>query len=74
MLQNILFAEQYGFCSGRSTQDAVADLVEYVTKNLDRRCSISAPYIDVAKAFDSINHNILLYDLHKCGFRGCIYD
>ncbi len=34
---SLLFNCQYGFRSGRKTQDAVVDLIEYVTKKFDDR-------------------------------------
>jgi hypothetical protein len=67
---NLLSMSQYGFRACRGTQDAVADLVEHVTKSLDEHKDVSALYVDIAKAFDSINHGILLHKMYKYGFRG----
>jgi hypothetical protein len=67
---NLLSMSQYGFRACRGTQDAVADLVEHVIKSLDEHKDLSALYVDVAKAFDSINHGILLHKMYKYGFRG----
>jgi hypothetical protein len=68
----LLSSAQYGFRAGRSTQDAIADLVEHVTMNLDEHADVSALFVDVAKAFDSVNHTILLHKLYKYGFRGVV--
>lgn len=65
---------QYGFRSGKSTQDAVVDVIECVTKRLDDRDSVSALYVDVAKAFNSVDQDILLLKLYRYGFRGIAYD
>jgi hypothetical protein len=67
---SLLSACQYGFRQHRSTTDAVADLINYVTCSIDNQCEVGALYVDVAKAFDSIDHAIVLQKLHSYGFRG----
>ena len=52
------------------TQDAIATFVNFVANKLDKHKDVSALFLDVAKAFDSINHDILLYKLYCYGFRG----
>ena len=65
---NILSPYQYGFRQGRSTQHAVFDLSKYIYSNLNHKKIVSTICLDVAKAFDSINHNILLYKMSRVGF------
>jgi hypothetical protein len=67
---NLISNSQYGFRKGRSTQDAVAKLVNFITAKLDGKLDVSALYVDVSKAFDSIDHDILLRKLCAYGFRG----
>ena len=64
---------QFGFRPHRSTQDAISHFVEYVTGNLDGKDDVCALFIDVAKAFDSLDHDVLLYKLSAYGFRGNSY-
>ena len=59
---------QYGLCKGKSTQQAIYDLTKYIYSNLNQKKIISSVCLDVAKAFDSINHDLLLYKLSKIGF------
>lgn len=59
-----LSMSQYGFRLGTGMPDAFADLVEHVTWILDEHKDV---YVDVGKAFNSINHSILL---HRNGFQG----
>ena len=70
---SLLHAEQYGFRSGVSTQDALTNLVENVTKKLDNHESVSVLYLNVSKVFDSLNHEVLLFKLQRYGLRGIVY-
>ena len=65
---NIFSSYQYGFRKGKSTQQAIFDLTKYIYSNLNHKKIISSVCLDVAKAFDSINHDLLLYKLSKIGF------
>ena len=68
--KHLLSNSQYGFRKGRCTEQAVANLVNLVSENLDNAVDVFAMYVDVAKAFDSIDISILLCKLHAYGFRG----
>ena len=65
---NIFSSYQYGFRKGKSTQQAIFDLPKYIYSNLNHKKLISSVCLNVAKAFDSINHDLLLYKLSKIGF------
>ena len=71
---DILTESQYGFRSGRSTEMALADLVEQITFSLDNKLSTIGIFVDLHKAFDTINHNILLQKLEHYGFRGVVHN
>ena len=60
---DILSQYQYGFRKGKSTQQAIFDFVKYIYSGLNRKKLVSAICLDVAKAFDCINHNVLLYKM-----------
>ena len=57
---NILCDSQYGVRSNRSTSLAIIDLIENISGMLDQRISTIGIFIDLKKAFDTINHEILL--------------
>jgi retron-type reverse transcriptase len=69
---NILHNSQHGFRHGYSTCTAIAELLDYITKALDNSCFSLSAFFDVSKAFDSINHEILLTKLEHYGIRGSV--
>ena len=66
----ILNKRQYGFQKGKSTEFAILDLYSKIVdafENNERSCCV---FLDFAKAFDTVNHNILLSKLNYYGIRG----
>lgn len=61
---------QYGFRSNRSTSMAIVDATEEISKALDNKRYAIGIFIDLQKAFDTINHEILLKKLERYGLRG----
>ena len=61
---------QYGFQRGKSTCDALVHITELIYKSLNDKNHQFAIMIDLRKAFDSLNHNILLRKLERSGVRG----
>ena len=66
---NLLSEHQFGFRKHFSTEYAILDLYEKLLHNLDNKLSSCAIFLDLAKAFDSVDHGILLRKLSKYGFR-----
>ena len=66
----ILHEGQYGFRTGRSTIDALTELCGKIYKGIDNNNNILAVNLDLSKAFDLIDHNILLQKLSMYGIRG----
>ena len=64
---------QFGFRKKLNTELAIAEIYEKLLYNLDKRLSSCTIFLDLAKAFDSVSHNILLKKLHKYGIRGSHY-
>ena len=67
---NVLYDHQYGFRNGRSTQQAIIIHVEKIIKSQDIGNIVIALFIDLKKAFDAIDHQILLRKLYSYGIRG----
>ena len=69
---NLLSENQYGFRSNRSTSHALLDLVEEITKANDNNKYTIGGFVDLRKAFDTIDHELLLITLPNLGIRGQI--
>ena len=69
---NIFYDQQYGFRSKHSTQHAILDIVNAILQNMDNDKFSCGVFIDLKKAFDTINHEILLAKLENYGVRGVI--
>ena len=63
----IFFAHQYGFRKQHSTELAVLELVDRTIYNLDNDETPINIFLDLSKAFDTLNHIILLNKLHHYG-------
>ena len=67
---NILYQNQFGFRQGHSTHHALITLVDRITKSLDSGDIVIGVFLDLKKAFDTVNHKILLKKLYHYGIRG----
>ena len=57
---NILSDSQYGFRNARSTSMALVDLVEKLSTAIDNKLVTINVFIDLKKAFDTIDHSLLI--------------
>ena len=61
---------QFGFRTGHSTDNALVSLTETIKSSLDKNRYGCGIFIDLQKAFDTVNHEILLKKIKHYGIRG----
>jgi len=74
LTQSIFYESQYGFRSKHSTNHAVHELVDNILTAMDNKNSTLGVFLDLSKAFDTIDHKILLNKLEWYGIRGMALD
>ena len=70
---NLIYDRQFGFRSKHSTNHALVSLIEEINSHLDTGQKSVGIFIDLQKAFDTVNHSILCQKLLHYGLRGNIY-
>jgi len=71
---NLLTEHQYGFRSKHSTELAAIKLIDNIKYEIDQKHTPVNIYIDLSKAFDTLNFDILLYKLRYYGVADAAFD
>jgi hypothetical protein len=73
LVQNNLLSNcQHGFFNGRSTVTQLLECMNDWTSSIENHEYIDVAYLDIAKAFDTVSHEKLLYKINKLGIRGSL--
>ena len=67
--RNLLYQKQFGFQQGHSTEHAIMQLIDQINEKSERNCFTLDILID-SKAFDTVDHQILISKLNNYGVKG----
>lgn len=69
---NVLHKQQFGFQQHKSTSDALQYINNHINRALNEGKHVGAIFVDLKKAFDTLDKKILIEKMHKYGIRGKI--
>ena len=72
-ISHLITASQHGFLRQRSCVTQLLSVLHAIGQSLDKNIQTDIVYLDFAKAFDSVDHQILLQKLKSYGVRGQLY-
>ena len=67
---DIIYKYQFGFRKGYSTEQAILEITDNLNSAIDNKQITCGLFLDFSKAFDTVNHDILLSKLYTYGIRG----
>ena len=65
-----IYSKQFGFRKAHSTSHALISMIERIQSQLDRGQVAVGVFVDLKKAFDTVDHQILCHKLNHYGIRG----
>ena len=72
--KKVISEKQFGFRKKHSTQHALIHLTDFLLEKLDNSEKSIVVFLDLSKAFETVNHQILLDKLYHYGIRGIAYN
>lgn len=69
---NLICNQQHGFRAGKSTLTNLLEYTDFLSKNIVNGGQVDTVYTDLAKAFDKVDHKILIAQLHNIGINPCL--
>ena len=71
---DLLYEHQFGFQKGQSTYMALVILLDKISEALENEECVVGVFLDFSKAFDTVDHNILLMKMKSYGIIDIAYD
>ena len=71
---NVIYEKQFGFRPKHSTNHALINIVDTISNAIDSGKLAAGVFVDFQKAFDTVDHNILISKLEHYGIRGKFND
>ena len=71
---NLLYKFQFGFCGKHGTDNVLIVLVDKIMSAFNDVEMVLGVFVDLSKAFDTVDHDILLNKLDTYGIRGTTHD
>ncbi len=73
-VNKLFYNHQYGFREGHSTEFAAIEVIDRITQQMDNGETPFNVYLDLSKAFDTLDHNILMEKLKHYGVRNTLIE
>ena len=67
---NVVYKKQFGFQENHSTDQEIIQIVDRISNSFEKNHFILGIYIDFLKAFDKIDHVIVIKKLDHYGVKG----
>ena len=71
---NVKNCKQFGFCAKHSTDHAILSIIDLIQNAIDYQEFSCGIFLDFSKAFDIVNHNIMIEKLDYYGICGVTKD
>ena len=71
---NQLYSSQYGFRKNHGCDQAIGELVANISKGIEQKKLTAGVFLDLSKAFDSLEHSVIFKKLDRYGLRGKCLD
>ena len=68
--RNLIYDKQFGFRSHHSTEHAILSIIDKIQEAIEGGKFSCGIFLDFKKAFDTVNHEILITKLEHYGIRG----